>query len=117
MGIAFEGISHQLVEEQNSQHDQQEQEVGHVFGFPWNQGEDHTTAHLQGADDLTQEHRAYTNLFQSWQGLGITLVGPFLQIKIWKSWTSARTTSRQEQEVIYYNPSAYSRLDEAFAPF
>lgn len=79
VGVAFEWVSNQLVEEQDSQHDQQQQEVGHVLGPARHQGQDHSAAHFQGADDLAEQHRADPDLLQTWQCLGIALIGSFLK--------------------------------------
>lgn len=66
VGVAFQGVSHELVEEQYGQHDQQQQEVRHVFRPARHEGEHHAAAHLQRPDDLTQQHRADANLLQAW---------------------------------------------------
>lgn len=65
VSVAFQGVSHELVEEQYSQHDQQQQEVRHVFGPAWHQREHHAAAHLQRPDDLTEQHRTDANLLQA----------------------------------------------------
>lgn len=65
VGVAFEGVAHELVEEQYGQHDQQQQEVRHVFRPARHEGEHHAAAHLQRADDLTEQHRGDANLLQA----------------------------------------------------
>lgn len=79
VGVAFQGVPYKLVEEQDGQHDQQQQEVGHILRPAGDEGEHHAAAHLQRADDLTKQDRADPNLFQSWQCLGVALVRPFLE--------------------------------------
>ena len=78
MGVAFQWVSYKLVEEQDGQHDQQQQEVGHILWPAGDEGEHHAAADLQRADDLTKQDRADPNLFQSGQGLGVALVRSFL---------------------------------------
>lgn len=69
------------MEEEHSQHDQQQQEVGHVLRPAWHKGEHHAAAHLQRANDLTEQDRADPDLLQAWQCLGVALICSFLQRK------------------------------------
>lgn len=65
VGVAFQGVSHELVEEQDGQHDQQQQEVRHVFRPARHEREHHAAAHLQRPNDLAKQHRTDANLLQA----------------------------------------------------
>lgn len=56
VGVPFQWVSYELVEEEDSQHDQEQQEVGHVLRPARHEGEHHAAAHLQRANDLTKQH-------------------------------------------------------------
>lgn len=87
VGISLQGVAHQLVEEEHGQHDQKQEEVGHVLGSAWHQGQHHTAGQLQRADDLPQQDRADAHLLKGGQGLSIAFICPFLKNKFKQGYT------------------------------
>lgn len=79
VGITLEGIPHELVEKEHSQHEKEQQEVGHVLGAARHQCHDNAARHFQGADALAEEDGADSHLLEHGQGSHVAFVCSFLQ--------------------------------------
>lgn len=66
------------MEEEHSQHQQEQEEVGHIFGTPRHKGHDNATGHLKSTNAFAEENGIDPHFLQQREGSDIALVSTFL---------------------------------------